>query len=249
MADLLGGGNDEIDFDAAASQFPDLDALGDDAPIPVAAPRAGPAGAPPVVNFAFDDPPPAQTNVKVTGDDEIEKFESEFPDIGVPASPPPAVSQVPSFRPAGTQQSYTPQASTPYQQPAFEEEEPEVIKQWREQQQTRIAEREAAARAKREETVAKAEQAIDDFYRDYNEKKAKQIASNKIEEKHFLESLTDSLSQGTTWSRICDIIELQNSQSKTLARAGTGTTDLTRYKEVLLRLRREGEHAPGAAGY
>ena len=61
--------------------------------------------------------------------------------------------------------------------------------------------------------------------------------------------MTDSLSNGTTWQRICDLIELQNSQSKTAARAGPGTTDLTRFKEVLLRLKREGDAAPGAAGY
>ena len=68
-------------------------------------------------------------------------------------------------------------------------------------------------------------------------------------EEEFLQHLTDTLSTGTTWERICDFVELENSQSKTLARAGTATTDLTRFKEVLLRLRREGESAPGAAGY
>lgn len=69
------------------------------------------------------------------------------------------------------------------------------------------------------------------------------------QEEEYLSSFTDKLSAGTTWSRICDYAELQNSQSKTLARTGAGTTDLTRFKEVLLRLRREGEAAPGAAGY
>jgi hypothetical protein len=65
----------------------------------------------------------------------------------------------------------------------------------------------------------------------------------------FLDSLNAKLSSGTTWDRIAEYVELQNSQSKTIARTGTGTTDLTRFKEVLLRLRREGESAPGAAGY
>jgi len=68
-------------------------------------------------------------------------------------------------------------------------------------------------------------------------------------EAEFLQAQTDFLSTGTTWERICELIELQNSQSKTLARTGAGTTDLTRYKEVLLRLKREGAAAPGAAGY
>jgi hypothetical protein len=62
-------------------------------------------------------------------------------------------------------------------------------------------------------------------------------------------SLTDSLSAGTTWQRICSLVDLENSQSKTLARAGPGASDLSRFKEVLLRLKREGDAAPGAAGY
>ena len=69
------------------------------------------------------------------------------------------------------------------------------------------------------------------------------------QEAEYLASFSDSLSAGTTWSRICDYIDLQNSQSKTLARTGAGTTDLARFKEVLLRLKREGDAAPGAAGY
>jgi len=69
------------------------------------------------------------------------------------------------------------------------------------------------------------------------------------QEAEYLESLSGSLSTGTTWERICELIELQNSQSKTIARTGAGTSDLSRFKEVLLRLKREGDAAPGAGGY
>lgn len=79
-----------------------------------------------MVNFAFDDAPVRE--IKVTGDDEIEKFENSFPEIGVPASPPPPVSQVPSFRTPAQQQQFTPQPSAQFSAPAFEEDEPEVIK-------------------------------------------------------------------------------------------------------------------------
>jgi hypothetical protein len=72
---------------------------------------------------------------------------------------------------------------------------------------------------------------------------------HRDEEADYLESLQSSLTKGTTWERICNTVELQNSQSKTIARTGAGTTDLTRFKEVLLRLKREGDAAPGAAGY
>ena len=68
-------------------------------------------------------------------------------------------------------------------------------------------------------------------------------------EAEYLGELSASLSTGTTWERICSLVDLQNSQSKTIARTGAGTTDLARFKEVLLRLKREGDAAPGAGGY
>ena len=75
---------EDIDLDRAASAFPDISLDGlDDIPIP-AVPAAAPVSAP----FSFDaiSPPRnvGRTDVKVTGDDEIEKFESNFPDIGSP---------------------------------------------------------------------------------------------------------------------------------------------------------------------
>ncbi|KAG8901883.1 hypothetical protein FRB99_005023 [Tulasnella sp. 403] len=194
----------------------------------------------------------APTDIKVTGDDALDNFESQFPDLGASTYTSPPVSQQPSFyqTPAAVEQPhvyggpiYT---ATTLEQP---EEEPEVIKEWRHRQEELIRERDQAAEQKRQETISKAETAIDQFYKEYNSKKERNIAENKRAEEEYKNSLTDALASGTTWSRICDLIDLQNSQSKTIARAGPGTTDLTRMKEVLLRLRREGENAPGAAGY
>ena len=78
-------GGEEIDFDAAASAFPDISLDGDVPSVPVS---TGPPAAAPNRSFSFDDfEPPRErtTEVKVTGDDEIEKFESEFPEIEVPS--------------------------------------------------------------------------------------------------------------------------------------------------------------------
>ena len=78
-------GGDDIDFDRAASAFPEisLDGTGDFSVPPAAPPPASNSG-----TFSFDDfssPPPTRTTqVAVTGNDEIDKFESEFPDIAVP---------------------------------------------------------------------------------------------------------------------------------------------------------------------
>ncbi|KZS88879.1 clathrin light chain [Sistotremastrum niveocremeum HHB9708] len=253
-----GAGTGDIDFDRAASAFPDIEGLDGDIP---SAPAAA-APAPPSNGFSFDfDEPSAPREVKVTGGDEIDKFESEFPDIE-PQSTflPPPIPQAPTFgtdtptfapRPtASALLSKPPVFANPPVYPAeLDEEEPEVIKQWREKQAEAIRLRDEASVKKREETISKAERSIDQFYEEYNAKKAKNIKSNKDSEAEYLSSLTDSLSAGTTWSRIATLVELENSQSKTLARSGPGSSDLTRFKEVILRLKREGEHAPGASGY
>lgn len=81
-------GGDEIDFDRAASAFPDISFDGS-SEIPTSNPSVtNGTGTTAVTNgFSFDDfdtPPRGNTEVKVTGDDEIEKFENEFPDIDVP---------------------------------------------------------------------------------------------------------------------------------------------------------------------
>lgn len=89
--ELLGGqfsSGDDIDFDRAASAFPDISLDGSsDIPTPTL------GGAPALSHQTstssyvdFDDfaTPPPHTDMKITGDDEIEQFESQFPDIDVP---------------------------------------------------------------------------------------------------------------------------------------------------------------------
>jgi len=247
-------GTTDIDLNAAAAAFPDISLDGSgDIPLPaVSAPSQPAQGA-----FSFDafSPRPVH-DVKVTGDDELDKFEEQFPDLddGSNAfSPPPSLPQQPSF---GALPPFAPRpqpstfTSTPIlQQSLQDEEEPTAIKEWREKQAADIKKRDEASKARREETIAKAEKAIDVFYGEYNEKKARNIKENKVQEAEYLATLSDAISKGTTWDRICRHIDLENSQSKTLARTGAGTTDLGRFKEVLLRLKREGESAPGAGGY
>ncbi|EAU91237.1 clathrin light chain [Coprinopsis cinerea okayama7 len=239
-----GAGGDEIDFERAASAFPDISLDGDipSVPVPSQTTQSNSGG-----GFSFDsfDAPSDTGNVRVTGDDELEKFENQFPELEVPqqTSPPPSA---PTFAPRPQPSAL---ASTPILTQQIEEEEPQVIREWREKQQAEIQAREEAAKARRQETISKAERSIDEFYEEYAKKKERNIRENKDTEAEFLANQTSSLATGTTWERICDLIDLQNSQSKTLARTGAGTTDLTRFKEVLLRLKREGDNAPGAAGY
>jgi len=247
----LGGG--DIDFDRAVSAFPELDFDGDVPVAPVSARGLETSGGGLTDGFgAFEESLPSlnghsKHSVKITGgDDVVDRFESEFPAINSNEFAQPVSNYEPPFI---AQPQSRPSFQTPIYQAQLEDEEPEVIRQWRERQQEAIRRRDEISAQKKRETIKNAEAAIDEFYKEYNSKTERTIKENKEAEAEFLANLESSLSAGTTWSRICDIIELQNSQSKTIARAGPGTTDLTRYKEVLLRLKREGDSAPGAAGY
>jgi hypothetical protein len=261
-ADILGNefstsmhkptGDDDIDFDRAASAFPDIDIDSGDF-VQSSQPQ------PPIVaartsnGFSFDDfgsPPLSQnTTVKVTGDDDFDTFENEFPEIDVgqhrsQPQQPPVYGE--TFAPQPHPSMFS---STPILNQTISEDEPQVIKDWRERQQEEIKARDETSKLRRDQTIDKAERAIEDFYENYSKKKERNIRDNKNSEAEYLGELSASLSTGTTWERICNLVDLQNSQSKTIARTGAGTTDLARFKEVLLRLKREGSAAPGAGGY
>jgi hypothetical protein len=85
MADLIDDA--EIDFDRAASAFPDISLDGESDFHDFATPSSlTPAAAGPFDLDAFGGPTPTR-EVRVTGhdaDDEIGKFESEFPELEVP---------------------------------------------------------------------------------------------------------------------------------------------------------------------
>ena len=80
------GGVGDIDLDAAASAFPDisLDGSGDIPSLPATTQPVQSAVTGNGFGLGFDafDAAPPKPPVKVTGDDEIERFEDQFPDIG-----------------------------------------------------------------------------------------------------------------------------------------------------------------------
>lgn len=260
-ADLFGSSNtagigaSADDFERSASAFPALDDDG----LPAASAPSGGGSA----GFGFGDLDDQPAPVSISSnqravDDEVGKFEHNFPELddgpsantnggsyhddaddlmSARAAAPSRV--IPTSVPA-SQPSYS------YEEPT---EEPEAVRQWRETQKDAIAKRDAEDERKKAEAISKAEQDIDNFYAEYNAKKEKNIAANKENEAKFHEERTRELAEGTTWDRVTKMVDLKNSQSKTIARAGPGSSDLTRMKELYLKLRREGERAPGAAGY
>ena len=107
-----------------------------------------------------------------------------------PPTQQPLFGQTPTFAP---QPAYS---STPILNQSLEEDEPEVIKyasfpsfinllaetihrEWREKQAAEIKARDEASNAKRQETIGKAERAIDQFYEEYAAKKERNIKENK----------------------------------------------------------------------
>jgi hypothetical protein len=53
------------------------------------------------------------------------------------------------------------------------------VREWREKQQEEIKARDEASSARRQESISKAERAIDEFYEDYAKKKERNIRENK----------------------------------------------------------------------
>ncbi|KAL2162775.1 hypothetical protein VTH06DRAFT_6611 [Thermothelomyces fergusii] len=163
-------------------------------------------------------------------------FESQFPDItgsneGV--APGGTVTGGPSI-------TY----NSGFKTSADEEEEPEVIREWREKRDAQIAKRAEQFARQREETIREAQRNIDDFYENYNNKKEKMIAQTRKEAEQFLASREDTTSGGTSWERIAKLVDVSGKGAKGGA-AGSGKE---RFRELLVSLRKD-ERAPGATGY
>ena len=164
---------------------------------------------------------------------------SPYPATSTAASSAPQPRSTPSILPA-------PQFSNTL--PVSEEDTPPIA-EWRAHQAEEIKRRDESDRVRRDEMSNRAEKSIDTFYEGYNKVKERNIRENKESEAAFVEKMQEGIAKGTSWERITELIGLENSQSKTVRPSVPGGSDLGRMKEVLLALRREGDKAPGAAGY
>jgi len=172
-----------------------------------------------------------------SGGGEITSFEHSFPDL---------VADNEAVGPGGTITgpggTIIPGiANTNFQSTSLPEEEPEVIKQWRERQQLEIQRRDELSESRKRETVQKAQVAIDDFYENYNTKKDKGIEQTRKESEEFLANRENTSAGGTSWERIAKLVDLSDKGVK------SGTSDKSRFRELLQSLRKD-EKAPGANG-
>ena|SRR5438045_1077859 len=126
----------------------------------------------------------------------------------------------------------------------FDGPEPEVIRQWRERRDLALQERAERSAQKKAETIKAAQEAVDDFYENYNTKKEKMISQTRREAEEFPANREDTSAGGTSWERIAKLVDLSGKGAKGGA-AGTGKE---RFRELLMNLKKD-EKAPGASGY
>ena len=94
------------------------------------------------------------------------------------------------------------------------------------------------------ETVKAAQQAVDDFYENYNNKKDKTITQSRKEAEEFVKNREDTTAGGTSWERIAKLVDLSGKG----VGGGAQGTGKAKFRETLLSLRKD-DKAPGATGY
>lgn len=119
-----------------------------------------------------------------------------------------------------------------------------MIRDWREKRDATLHQRDSVSEQRKQEKIKEAQEAIDDFYINYNKKKVKTIAQTRLEADDFLNSRENTVAGGTSWERIAKLVELGGKGGG----GGGGGAGKERFRELLLSLKND-EKAPGATGH
>ncbi|GJD03775.1 Clathrin light chain [Colletotrichum higginsianum IMI 349063] len=173
-------------------------------------------------------------------------FESQFPDLANQNDVRlPTISDfTPGAIPGAGITASSVNYNSGYNTYVEEEEEPAVIREWREKRDAQNEKRAQQFAAQREETIKEARENIDDFYNNYNAKKEKGISQTRKEAEQFLASREDTVSGGTSWERIAKLVDVSGKGAK----GGASGSGKERFRELLVSLKKD-EKAPGASGY
>lgn len=118
-----------------------------------------------------------------------------------------------------------------------------MCREWRERRDADISRRAEISEEKKQSTVKKAREDIDDFYVSYNNKTDKLRAQTRAEAEQFLANREDTSSGGTSWERIAKLVDISGKG----ARGGASGSGKERFRELLLDLKKD-QNAPGASG-
>ncbi|KAL4788303.1 clathrin light chain [Aspergillus varians] len=166
---------------------------------------------------------------------EVSGFESSFPALDTQNE-----QVAPGGTITGTGAPFPPTGYASYQAP---EEEAEPVREWREKRDADIARRAEISTEKKEATINKAREDIDDFYVSYNNKTDKLRAQTTAEAEQFLANRENTSSGGTSWERIAKLVDVSGKGT----RGGASGSGKERFRELLLNLKKD-EKAPGASG-
>ncbi|XP_054261328.1 clathrin light chain isoform X11 [Macrosteles quadrilineatus] len=128
-------------------------------------------------------------------------------------------------------QKATPQSTPVKHQPA--REEPEKIKKWREEQKSRLEEKDANEEKKKAELREAAKKELEEWYKHHEELIAKTKADNRESalnaEKQFVAE-ADAIEPGTEWERIAKLCDFNPKSSRT-------SRDVSRMRSIILQLK------------
>jgi len=108
-------------------------------------------------------------------------------------------------------------------------EEPEKIKKWREEQKTRLEEKDLEEEKKKLELREQAKKELEDWYKHHEESISKTKASNRNAEKQFVAE-TAEIEPGTEWERIAKLCDFNPKSSKS-------SRDVSRMRSIILQLK------------
>ncbi|KAI9931256.1 hypothetical protein ASPWEDRAFT_166795 [Aspergillus wentii DTO 134E9] len=167
--------------------------------------------------------------------EDIAGFQSSFPAIETQNE-----QVAPGGTITGTGAPFPPTGYSSYKEP---EAEPEPIREWRERRDADVARRAEISSEKKEATVKKAQEDIDDFYVSYNNKTDKLRGQTAADAEQFLANREDTSAGGTSWERIAKLVDVSGKGTK----GGASGSGKERFRQLLLDLKKD-QNAPGVSG-
>lgn len=113
--------------------------------------------------------------------------------------------------------------------PSVPREEPEKIKIWREEQEVRLKEKDAAEELSKAELKEKAQRELEDWYKQHEEQVAKTRQANRSAEKELVADI-GKMEPGTEWERISKLCNFNPKTAKS-------SRDISRMRSIILQVK------------
>lgn len=170
-------------------------------------------------------------DILAESDDDIQEFKEQFPEVEESNAEP--------YLPEEEEEEFSEFGSNAPVTSDLGESEP--LKEWKQRRELEIEQRESASSKKKQDIIATAQQSIDDFYDNYNNKKEQHSKDILKEEEAFLENRDNFLKRGTLWDRVGELVS-------EVGEVPDDGRDKSKFTALLSKLKGK-ENVPGAGGY